>query len=189
MAHHSTDYPIPIADDLVDQDYEACARQGIRYAMALLHNESDAEEAVQEAFCRLHAAKRARLLEPTSFRASFLVTLRNHCIDRMRRRRIQREYARPTVIDSVPSQKATSDDCNETAKAIEQALSQLPESWRRSLELRVYGELSYDEIAEATGSTRNQIRTWIYRARRALEETLTANGILEPFSEKQKVTP
>ncbi len=189
MAHHSTDFPIPVADDSVDQDYESCARQGIRYAMALLHNESDAEEAVQEAFYRLHAANRSRSRDQNNFRASFLVTLRNHCIDLIRRRRIQQEYARATVVDSVHDHKSASNDFNETAQAIEQALSQLPESWRQSLELRVYGELNYDEIAEATGNTRNQIRTWIYRARRALEVILTANGILEPITEKRKATP
>ena len=185
MTHQPSDFASPMTDDPVDQMYEVCARQGIRYAMALLHNESDAEEAVQEAFYRLTAANRSESQSHSNFRASFLVTLRNHCIDLIRRRRIQREYVQATVFDSVRTQQATANDFNETAQAVEQALSQLPESWRRSLELRVHGELSYDEIAEVTGSTRNQIRTWIYRARRALEEILTANGILDPIIEKQ----
>lgn len=189
MTHQSSDFSSSLTADIVDQTYEVCARQGLRYAMALLRNQSDAEEAVQEAFCRLHAANQSGLQAHSNFRASFLVILRNHCIDLIRRRQIQREHVRTTVFNSVRTHRVTADDFDETAQAIEQALSQLPESWRRSLELRVYGELSYDEIAAVTGSTRNQIRTWIYRARRALEEMLTANGILDPITEKQNAIP
>ncbi len=148
----------------------------MRYALALLRNSCDAEEAVQETFCRLHAAGNGH---ESDYRRRFFVTLRNHCIDLIRRKRVRREVAMGGAIDERTEGPAQQLVGNETMLAVEDAIGQLPLQWQQSLQLRVYAELGYDEIASIMGATRNQVRTWIYRARRQLEDCLTAKGVLE----------
>lgn len=56
--------------------------------------------------------------------------------------------------------------------ALQQALAGLVADDREAFLMREVGGLSYDEIAEATGGTRDAARMRIYRARLALREAL-----------------
>jgi RNA polymerase sigma-70 factor (ECF subfamily) len=56
--------------------------------------------------------------------------------------------------------------------ALQQALAGLAVDDREAFLLREVGGLSYDEIADATGGTRDAARMRIYRARLALREAL-----------------
>ncbi len=55
---------------------------------------------------------------------------------------------------------------------IAEALSQVPDAYRATFVLRVYGELSYSEIAEAQGIGLQTVRSRISRARSILSELL-----------------
>lgn len=55
---------------------------------------------------------------------------------------------------------------------IQEALSQVPDAYRATFVLRVYGELSYSEIAEAQGIGLQTVRSRISRARSILAELL-----------------
>ncbi|MHC3003458.1 RNA polymerase sigma factor [Gordonia sp. GN26] len=55
---------------------------------------------------------------------------------------------------------------------IQEALSQVPDAYRATFVLRVYGELSYSEIAEAQGIGLQTVRSRISRARSILSELL-----------------
>ena len=160
--------------DHTDTMYRLCAEQGLRYATSVLRNRNDAEEAVQEAFFRIHASGRPQ--DDKVYRGKFFVALRNHCIDLIRRRKVRKEV----VIGS----PITDQDMNqnqvgfqEDLASIEQAIRELPDKWQQALNLRIHGELSYEEIATVTGSTLPQVRTWIYRARRQLVEQLKSKGV------------
>ena len=158
----------------LDSFYRECSRQGLRFAHALLRNRSDAEEAVQEAFFRLHKAGRH---DDSALRGRFFSTLRNHCIDRIRRKRVCKEVGDyPAVIDKAAGDSV---EFSELAREVQLMIDELPENWSRALLLKVHGELSYEEIASATECSVAQVRTWIYRARRQLEEKLTTAGFVE----------
>ena len=45
--------------------------------------------------------------------------------------------------------------------------------------LKLKGGLSYDQIAAVLGCTRAQVRTWIYRARRSLEDRFRKEGLID----------
>lgn len=55
---------------------------------------------------------------------------------------------------------------------IAEALAQVPDAYRATFVLRVYGELSYSEIAEAQGIGLQTVRSRISRARSLLSELL-----------------
>ncbi len=168
----------------LEHDNAAIWQSGYRYALSMLRLEVDAEEAVQEAFCRLQNQARdvcgsidAALLDWNleENRATFFATLRNYCIDLIRRRTVRKEI--PLLDqDRASKNNLLQDDAAEMIAAIDLLINQLPENWADVLRLKVNAGLSYDEIAEITGCTRNQVRTWIYRARRQLEHGLARQG-------------
>jgi RNA polymerase sigma-70 factor, ECF subfamily len=61
---------------------------------------------------------------------------------------------------------------NETVQQVRKAIDQLPNHFRAALVLCEYEGLSYPEIARDLGITIQQTKTWIFRARRQLEQKL-----------------
>jgi RNA polymerase sigma factor (sigma-70 family) len=56
--------------------------------------------------------------------------------------------------------------------AVASALATLPDRYRVPLALRYYAEMSYDEIAERLGQTRQQVATGLFRAKQCLRRAL-----------------
>jgi len=162
--------------------YERHAARGLNYANAILHNEADAEEALQEAFCRLLTPIRKGTVDPArgGFRALFFGTLRNLCIDMLRRRRQAGHLSLESVAEPVGRAGGKTTPSPEAAEKIRAAFKVLPANHAEALRLRLNGKLSYDQIAGVLGCTRAQVRTWIYRARRRLEEIFSKEGLIAP---------
>ncbi len=158
-------------------------QQAFRYARWLVGNECDAEEIVQEAFCKL--AQRESDGRPSltsrSSAALLFTMIRNQSIDVLRRRNARRRVPLSSVAEPASRQSGQDEtvELSDLQQSIRQAFEQLPAHWAEALRLRVAGELSYDEIAAVLDCTRNQVRTWIHRARKQLAATLTNQGWLE----------
>lgn len=172
--------------------YEKLISHGYRYAKSILRNESDAEEAVQESFLKIERRidgdfNNAIDFEQTEFRALYFTTLRNHCFDLIRKRGARKEVAllEADVVRSRQSQDSAVE--YEMLEALKQLMDDLPENWAEALKLKSEGGLSYDEIATVIGCTRNQVRTWIYRARRQLEDGMVRQGLLSKTYAKKRI--
>lgn len=61
---------------------------------------------------------------------------------------------------------------NETVQQVRKAIAKLPEHFRAALVLCEYENMSYQEIADTLGASVPQVKTWIFRGRRQLEEML-----------------
>ena len=164
-------------DEGADQeDIQAFAAGGYRYALSIVRNHGDAEELVQEAFCRLHRnGDRDSATDEAPNRAVFFATVRNLCIDLIRRRKVRNEIS----LHSLESNGHTvvggfekADASQEILEIVNQAIQRLPENWSEAFRLRTNGDLSYSEIAEVVGATKAQVRTWIFRARQKLRDRL-----------------
>ncbi|MFG0316438.1 MAG: RNA polymerase sigma factor, partial [Planctomycetota bacterium JB042] len=155
------------ADDASSLPYRRYAERGFRFAHAMLRNVDDAEETVQEAFCRLAAAKQ---LEPPAFEPRFFRTVRNLAIDRLRQRPHRAHL--PLDESALPARAAAPPDDAPLAPRLRRLVADLPAPQRDALLLRVHGGLAYDAIAAALDATTTQVRTWIFRARRKLEDGL-----------------
>jgi RNA polymerase sigma-70 factor (ECF subfamily) len=162
--------------------YERYASRGKGYAYSILRNESDSEEAVQEAFCRLLKPMGRGEIDSArgGFCAVFFGTLRNLCIDMLRKRRrrihlpleaVPEPCTRPVVGSAQRSV--------ELEEKVRAAVEALPSHYGEALKLRLNGGLSYDQIAGILGCTHGQVRTWIYRGRRSLEARLKKEGLIE----------
>jgi RNA polymerase sigma-70 factor (ECF subfamily) len=117
----------------------------VLFARQRVASRADAEDVVQEAFVRFWRS-RHRAVDPTAY----LYTCVQHCAlnwQRSRERRSRREEvaARPEAEVSLASPLGQ----EERREAIEAVLRSLPETQREVLVMKVWGGLSFPQIAEA----------------------------------------
>ena len=162
--------------------FHGLAAQATRYAASMVRRWSDAEEIVQEAFCRLIQSGNSQQSDLTfdvDCRALLFTTVRNLAIDHLRVR--QRRKFEAIDANQISMAKPDSDPQRlvQLERCIDEILDGMPTQWSESLQLKINGELSYAEIANVLGGTHAQVRSWIYRARKQLAVELTRRGILE----------
>ena len=120
-------------------------------AFSILHNEWQAEDAVQDAFVRLFKnIKRLKNLEAEKTRAYVLRTIQNTAIDLYRKNHISLQ--RTVSIE----EREIADECDDMMNLVsrlagenilEEMLSRLPDSYREVLMLRCVHQLSSKETA------------------------------------------
>ncbi len=113
---------------------------------------ADAEDVVQEAFVRFWRA-RHRAADPTAF----LYACVRHCaLDWLRagRRRAAREAAAGRA-ESVETPLFVAAEHDERRVAVEAALTRLPEDQRAVLVLKIWGGLTFAQVARALGIPAN----------------------------------
>ena len=137
-----------------------------RVAFFILESEDDAMDAVQDLYLKLLSSPDA--LETVRNPKAYCITLmRNICLDRVRKasRRPETEVME-AVSDESTADERVSD--RQRIKDICQKLSSLPERERTVLRMKVFEDLSYDEIQKRTGIGYLGLRVLLSNARRKL---------------------
>ncbi len=149
--------------------YEAMRPRLHGLALAMLHQQQDAEDAVQEVFLRAwrHAH---RLRDVGALEGWMFAVLRNVARDRLRRRRIRR--ADPLDADWVPEPIETRRLRPDSRLELDDALAALPVRCRGSLDRTAAGE-TLRELAVREGVTYTAARTRLCRARSRLRIVLS----------------
>ncbi len=146
----------------------------------LLRSDGDAEEAAADVLLRIERLARD-YDDSITFRGFVLRAATNHCIDRLRRRRLERRWIASvagTVETTSPSPSPLSRLVGrEHRDRVRAAIRTLPDVYRVVLVLRYYRELSYDEIAERLQMPRATVGTALFRAKALLRSRL---GSAEP---------
>lgn len=149
-----------------------------RVAYRLLGNEADALDAVQNAYIK--AFTRVDAFEGrSSFKTWLLRIVSNAALD-LSRQRIRREelrvrkqrgaaLAEPSAPEVDPGREVLLGDLRQL---LDEALSQLSESQRRTFVLHVDGGLSYREIAEVMDVSVGTVMSRLFYARRKLQAFL-----------------
>lgn len=160
-----------------DAVYNLCYR--------MLGERTEAEDATQEAFIRAYR-NLDRYDTGRSFKTWLLSIASNHCIDRLRKRRLM--YL--SLDEPLPSHMQlalSSDEPNpevlaarsEHSEYIQELLDQLPPDDRAGIVLKYWYDYSYAEIAAVLETTESAIKSRLFRARRALAEMLSSDGVSE----------
>ncbi|MEP6774009.1 MAG: sigma-70 family RNA polymerase sigma factor [Chloroflexota bacterium] len=153
--------------------------QSAVYNMAyrMLGDPTEAEDAAQEVFVR--AWNQLRTFQQDKRFSTWLLSIASHhSIDLLRRRKPSAPL--DDVALYVPSEDPAPDDLalqGEQRVMVQRLLQSLPEKYRTVTVLRYYNDLSYDEIAHATGLTESAVKTQLHRARRMLAEKLEGAGL------------
>lgn len=164
-------------------DQDACAEIVYTYQDAvynlcyrLLGERTEAEDAAQETFLRAYYNLK-RYDPERSFKTWLLSIASNHCIDRLRKRRM----ALVSIDEPIPATLALSSDdplpeqvaiLNERSQHIQALLDELEPDYRAAVVLRYWYDYSYAEIAEMMGTTESAIKSRLYRARQTLADRI-----------------
>ncbi len=148
-----------------DPVYNLCYR--------MLGDGGEAEDATQEAFLRAYTHIH-RYDTGRSFKTWVMSIASNHCIDRLRKRRVQYVSLddEPTAAvlalsssDPLPEQQTLQ---NERSEVIQELLLKLDAGYRAAVILRYWYDYSYAEIAQTMNTTESAIKSRLFRARRTL---------------------
>lgn len=137
----------------------------VRLASLLLHNQVDAEEAVQDAFVQAHLAW-DRLRDPDKAAAYLRSAVLNGARSRLRHLRVV-ERTEPRSPDPGPSPEAAA-EAGDDRRRVMAALRSLSDRQRECLVLRYYLDLSEMEIAATLGISVGSVKTHTHRGLAAL---------------------
>lgn len=143
----------------------------VRMVMRFLPSEEDADDMLQEAFCRLWP-RADRLQDRQMTEAMAVTTLKNLCIDEVRRRNRADEVEFDAERDARMSDSPLEEmERKEQFALVEQLIeNQLSPVQRQILRLRDYEELEMEEIAQRMGMTEAYVRVNLSRARKRIRE-------------------
>jgi len=145
-------------------------RQGLyTLALSITRDADSAEDAVQEAFarlCRRRGEPPARAV-PYAFAA-----VRNAAIDQLRRRPPDRADGHDASIfnGSPPPGPAAAAADAEITRLLREAVGELPEGDREVVVMRLYANLTFDQMAEALAEPLPTVASRYRRAVRKLED-------------------
>jgi RNA polymerase sigma-70 factor, ECF subfamily len=148
-------------------------------AYRMLNDRTEAEDAAQETFLRAYT-NLDRYDSERPFRTWLLSITSNHCIDRLRKRRLTwlsiEEPLPPHP--SLNSDEVEPEDAaimNERDVLIQHLLAELSPEYRAAVVLRYWYDLSYEEIAEMLDTTESAIKSRLFRARQSLAEKMAGS--------------
>lgn len=142
----------------------------------LLGSREAAEDATGEVFIRVQRAMKT-FDSALPFPRWLLSIASHHCIDQLRRRRVEQRLFDPTEVETHDPASLSASPLQdlvaaERRDAVRSGVEALPERYRMPLVLRYYSEMSYDQIAGALGLNRNHVATLIFRAKQELRRVL-----------------
>ncbi|GAB4309067.1 MAG: sigma-70 family RNA polymerase sigma factor [Phototrophicales bacterium] len=155
-----------------DAVYNLCYR--------MLGNHVEAEDASQEAFLKAFG-NLSRYDHGRSFKTWLLTIASNHCIDRLRKRRMQYisiDEPIPVTLalssdDPLPEEAVVTDERSEQIQAL---LNQLKPDDRAVVVFRYWYDYSYAEIADIMETTESAVKSRLFRARKALAALFEQTG-------------
>lgn len=144
------------------------------YHLSLSHmqNKEDAEDVVQEVFCKYYA-KHPEFTDDSHEKAWFIRVTVNQCHDHLRHRSL-RTYTPLHEIEELAVLTGVSD---ETALDVMQLLSHLPEKYRIVVILHYLEGFSVEEVAKSLSLGKSAVKMRLARARNLLQDKLSTEDI------------
>lgn len=142
-----------------------------RFAVHMLGDREDAEEAVQDAFVRAYRSL-AACRDPSRFGSWLFRILVNRC---RTREALRRRWTRTFVRDELALERAGATPVDQSGawrEEIERALARLDPLYREAFLLKHVEELEYEEMARLTGARVSALKMRVKRACDRLRDLL-----------------
>lgn len=153
--------------------------RALRFAMQMLGNREDAEEAVQDTFIRVHDHL-ARFRDDAAFDPWFFRILGNRCRTLAVKRKRHHELIEYS--DTLPEPAGELDTPvpdGAFTRQVHRALADLPPDQREAFLLRHVNDMDYEEMTIVTGARASTLRMRVKRALDALRVRLREGAIHE----------
>ncbi len=162
---------------------EAYQRPVYNLAYRMLGNPQEAEDAAQETFLRAYA--RLRQYSPEHKFSTWILSITNHhCIDRLRKRRVQWiSIDDNPVLGDLPEETPRPEQralARERDAELQAMLAQLEPEYRTPLILRYWQDYSYEEIAAAMELSVPAVKSRLFRARKQMAELYQEREVAAP---------
>lgn len=138
-----------------------------RFVLKHIKNVDSAKDIVQETFAKVWVKKEG--VDFSKARSYFFTTAHHTLIDVVRKEKFMVDE---TKIDQHFNQSPIKN--LDLQAQLHEALDQLPEIQRTVVLLRDYEGYAYDEIGEITNLKESQVKVYIFRARKKLQEILVS---------------
>ncbi|MCD7937526.1 MAG: RNA polymerase sigma factor [Tannerellaceae bacterium] len=150
-----------------------------RIAYALTENSQDAEDILQDAYCKLWDKREelVRIIHPEAFCVTLVKNLSLNFLRSGYRNR--KEEMLPTVVVAQLETPEKEMMRREEFLKVEQMIEELPDNQRTVIRLRGIEDCSMEEIEEITGLSAVNIRVLLSRARKMIRSKLTKTGCYE----------
>lgn len=167
-----------LVKERMDNDKIAIAFVGIRQRLMkiagrILGNDEDAEDTVQEAFCRLWQ-RRESFDSLSEVEGVGMVAVRNLCIDSKRHRMVTSEVGfdeNRAIAEAVENDSYSELERKEAFEELNVIMErELSDVQLAIVRMREYEERSYDEIAGILGMQPTAVRMQLSRARKLVRE-------------------
>ncbi|MBR1724427.1 MAG: RNA polymerase sigma factor [Ruminococcus sp.] len=162
-----------ISDEVLRAEYESV----YRYALALCRSEAEAQDITQDTFLRALTSK-SRFVGDSSLYTWLCAIAKNLWLDRCRKsgREVSLDEQDMLIPDDDSIEERAAD--RSTAREIHRILHTLEEPYKEVFSLRVFGQLSFADIAELFGKTESWARVTYHRARKKIADKMRKDGAL-----------
>lgn len=133
------------------------------FAMRLLDHPEDVQDAMQEVLMKLWI-KRNSLLKEKNIEALAMTSLKNHCIDQLRKS----SRKLPAIDWSQYNAAHNNHEHKDLMEQLKINMRNLPEQQHLMIELKDFQGYSYEEISEMLGVSVNTIRVNVSRGRKKM---------------------
>lgn len=150
--------------------------------LRMTKNPQTAEDLLQEVFLKVYE-QLEKFDQKGSFKSWLYRVAINHCLDYLRKKKIQTEEIEEASVRSNDTPEVVLLQ-NEKCRELEKLVSLLPEDERNILLLRYANELSYVEISETLGISLADVRNKLHRAKKKLRKNVLQGGYIYGVSER-----
>ena len=150
-------------------------------AQKILHNDRDAEDAVQEAFLKIiKNLEKINVSECHKTKLYIVITVRRTAIDIYRKKKSQEKIVPldELVLDEKYEDSVAQEEIENVKDKVDMAnlINLLPDRYRDVILLKYYNEFSDKEIAHTLGTTEANVRKLLERAKKRLAREYEKGG-------------
>ena len=172
----SLDQPRTVCPEFFRACYEAHYRYVLQICRQYFRQREDAEDAAAEIFLKLYRVLDQRD-QTVPFRPWLSQVTGHHCIDKLRRRKFERNsFLEDKDVSGFADHSTPSPLCqvlhSEQQRRIREQLIRLPATYKAALILRYYKRMSYSQIARTMDRGLPAVRMMIFRAKEQLRRNL-----------------
>ncbi len=154
--------------------YEHFGKRIYGYLVSMLRSASDAEEILNELFLSI-ARKREQVLKASNIRTYLFGMARNLAFDMFRKRTSQKQ-ALTSYAEYLELREDSENWNEEELDAVGKAVDSLPEEQREVVVLKIFEEMTFEEVAELLRISQNTAASRYRYALEKLKEQLKGFG-------------